>query len=115
MAFTNIISEMVDEYNCLFGIKTRNLVQKIVYAMMELPDKDLMMVRLRSDITSRLEREHRKVGHRLTTLSYLLPLDQDHLLENPPMRRMPASTKEDKSTQTNGTFQSKPVQALILE
>ena len=115
MAFANIITEMVDEYHCLFGVKTRYLVQRIVYAMMELPGDAFALTKLRSDITARLEKEYRKIGGRLTTLAYYLPLDDNHLSDNPPFRRMPPSYKEDKSTQTNGTFQSKPVQALILE
>ena len=115
MAFSNILVEMVDEYHCLFGIKTRQLVQKIVYAMMELPGNALTMQRLRSDITSRLEREHRHVGGQLTTLGYYLPFDENHLRDNPPFRRIPAFYKLDKSTQTDGIFHSKPVQALIME
>ena len=115
MAFSNIIVEMVDEYHCLFGVKTRQLIQKIVYAMQDIPGDTLVMCNLRTDITSRLEREHRHVGGRLTTLGYYLPLDDNHLSDNPPFRRIPANYKLDKSTQTDGVFQSKPVQALILD
>ena len=114
MAFGNIITEMVDEYHCMFGVKTRYLVQRIVYAMMELPGDAMVLTKLRSDITLRLEREHRKLGSYMTTLAYYLPLDDDHLRDNPPFRRMPPDNKVDKSTQTIGTFQTKPIQALIL-
>ena len=115
MAFTNVLTEMVDEYNLLFGVKTRQLLQKIVYAMMELPGDQFELLKIRSSIAQRLERELLKVGGRMMTLQYLLPLDQEHLFDNPPMRRIPAKTLVDKSTQTVGVFQNKTIHALILE
>ena len=105
MAFTNVLTEMVDEYNLMFGVKTRQLLQKVVYAMMELPGDQFAMMKLRSEITHRLERELLKVGGRLTTLQYMLPLDDDHLYGNPPMRRIPALTVADRATQTVGVLQ----------
>ena len=106
MAFTNILTEMVDEYNLLFGVKTRQLLQKVVYAMMELPGDQFELMKLRSDISQRLERELLKVGGSTITLQYMLPLDDDHWYENPPLRRVPSTTRSDKATQTVGEFQN---------
>ena len=115
MAFTNLMHEAVERYHMFFGIKTRLLVQQIVYAMTDLPGELIATANMRTDIMVRLERDHLKIGGQMTTLQYLLPLDDDHLIENPPMRRVPAAEKVDKSTQTKGVFQNKPVQAIILE
>ena len=115
MTFSNLLSEMVDEYHLWFGVKTRHVVQKIVYAMMDLPGDVMVLRNLRSDIAVRLEREHHKIGGRMTTLAYYLPLDEKHLEANPPLKRVTPKDTTTKSTQTTGTFQSKPVQALILE
>ena len=105
MAFNNLISETVEHYHYHFGVETRSLVQKVVYAMIELPGDTLKLYNLRSDIVGRLEREHRKVAGRMTTLQYMLPLDDQHLFENPPLRRMEEIQKVDQATQTAGIFQ----------
>lgn len=115
MTFNNLMSEMVTEYHLLFGIKARNLVQRIIYAMTDVPGERIRLNNLRSDIIARLEREYTQIAGKMIMLEYLLPLDDRHFHENPPLRRIPAIVKTDKSTQTAGTFQQKPVQALILE
>ena len=76
--------------------------------MMELPGDFRTLYNLRSDITSRLEREHRKVAGRMSTLQYMLPLDDKHFYENPPLRRIRAVSKVDVGTQTTGIFQFLP-------
>ena len=108
MAFTNLTSETVEHYHYHFGVDTRTLVQKTVYAMVDLPGDALTLYNLRSDITSRLEREHRQVAGRMTTLQYMLPLDEEHLFENPPLRRVEQVLKVDQSTQTAGIIQLTP-------
>lgn len=105
MAFNNILTEMVDEYNLLFGVKTRQLLQKVVYAMLEIPGDQFELMKMRSDISRRLERELLKVGGSTVTLQYMLPLDDDHWYGNPPLRRIPATKGLDKSTQTVGKLQ----------
>ena len=102
------MSETVEHYHYHFGVDTRTLVQKMVYAMVDLPGDTLTLYNLRSDITSRLEREHRKVAGRMTTLQYMLPLDSAHLYENPPLRRIEEVVKVDRATQTAGIFQLTP-------
>ena len=108
MAFINLISETVEHYHFHFGVDTRTLVQKVIYAMVEVPGDVHVMYNLRSDIVGRLEREHRKVAGRMTTLQYMLPLDDKHLFENPPLRRIGEVQKTDQSTQTAGIFQLTP-------
>ena len=108
MAFINLISEMVENYHYHFGVDTRTIVQKIIYALVEVPGDTRTMYNIRSDIIGRLEREHRKVAGRMTTLQYMLPLDDKHLFENPPLRRVLEVQKADKSTQTAGIFQLTP-------
>ena len=108
MAFTNLVSETVEFYHYHFGVDTRTLVQKVVYAMIDLPGDTLKLYNLRSDIMGRLEREHRQVAGRMTTLQYVLPLDDEHLFENPPLRRINEVLKVDKATQTAGIFQLTP-------
>ena len=90
------------------------MVQQLVYAAGELPGDATALNRAKSDILGRLERDHLKVSGRVSVLQYTLPLDEDHLEKNPPLRRLPACKMEDKSTQTEGRFQDKPVKALIL-
>jgi len=114
MAFSNILTEVVDEYNLLFGVKTRQLLQKVVYAMMELPGDQFELMKLRSEISRRLERELLKVGGSTITLQYMLPLDDDHWYGNPPLRRIPATKGSDKSTQTVGILQN-DVDPIIVE
>ena len=115
MAFTNLVYETVENYHLFFGVKTRHLVQQIVYAMTDLPGNQRDICNMRTDIMARLERESLKVGGQVATLQYLLPLDENHLNGNPPMQRCVDVKMEDKGTQTSGTFQAKPVQAIILE
>ena len=108
MAFINLISETVETYHLYFGVDTRTLVQKVVYAMVDLPGDPRTLYNIRSDIVGRLEREHRKVAGRMTTLQYMLPLDDEHMYENPPFRRIQEARKVDKTTQTAGLFQLSP-------
>ena len=105
MAFQNLISETVETYHLYFGVDTRSLVQKVVYAMVDLPGDTQILYNIRSDIVGRLEREHRKVAGRMATLQYMLPLDDEHMYENPPFRRVQEVHKADKTTQTAGIFQ----------
>ena len=114
LAFTNLLSETVENYHLFFGVTTRTLVQQLIYAAGDLPGNFLDLSRARSDILARLERDFVKVTGKNAVLQYTLPLDDDHLDRNPPMRRQPACTKMEKSTQTEGRFHDKPVTALIL-
>ena len=114
MAFINLISEMVENYHYHFGVDTRTIVQKIIYAMVEVPGDMITMYNIRSDIVGRLEREHRKVAGRMTTLQYMLPLDEKHIFENPPLRRVTEIQKCDKATQTAGIFQLTPTAVEFL-
>ena len=111
MALINLISETVENYHLFYsGVDTRTLVQKVVYAMVDLPGDSRTLFNIRSDIVGRLEREHRKVAGRMTTLQYMLPLDDAHMFENPPLRRLVSVQKVDKGTQTAGIFQLTPTQ-----
>ena len=114
LAFTNLLSETVEDYHLFFGVRTRTLVQQLLYAAGELPGDAIAMARSKSDIISRLERDYLKVSGKSAVLQYTLPLDDNHLDRNPPLRRQPACQTEEKSTQTEGRFQDKPVKALIL-
>ena len=115
LAFTNLMHETVEEYHWFFGVKTRVLVQQIIYAAAELPGDDLVLHKAKSEITSRLERSHLKVSSKSVMLQYTLPLDDQHLEINPPMRRMPAPTITSKSTQTEGKIHDAFVRAFNLE
>lgn len=115
IAFKNVMYEMVEKYHLFFGITARTLVQQLLYAMADAPGDHIVRSRLHSDIATRMDRDHCKTGGIYRTLRYELPLDDDHLKENPPMRRLSPVSREDKSTQTNGTFNKKPVMALIME
>ena len=114
MAFTNLLSETVEDYHLFFGVRTRTLVQQLVYAAGDLPGNYLDLSRAKSDILSRLERDYLKVSGKSAVLQYTLPLDNDHLDRNPPLRRQPGYLTMEKSTQTEGRFQDKPITALIL-
>ena len=115
IALTNVIYEAVEQYNLLFGVKARTLVQQLIYAMADVPGDHLLLARLTSDISVRMDRDHCKTGNQYMSLRYLLPLDSDHLKENPPMRRLTPKHLEEKATQTHGTFGDKPVMALIMK
>ena len=114
LAFTNLLSETVQDYHLFFGVKTRTLVQQLVYAAGDIPGNFLELSRAKSDIVSRLERDYVKVSGKNSVLQYTLPLDDNHLDRNPPMRRQPTCSVMEKSTQTEGRFHDKPVKALIL-
>ena len=90
------------------------MVQQMVYAAGELPGDTMTLARAKSDILSRLERDHLKVSGKVAVLQYTLPLDDEHHFKNPPLRRVPVVKVEEKSTQTDGRFLEKPVTALIL-
>ena len=115
MALTNLVTEMVESYHLPWGIKTRLLIQQIVYAISEVPGDARALANGKSDIISRLERDHLKVRGRATMLIYDLPLDDRHLVDNPSIRRYEPKIMESKSTQTEGSFSNKPVMALILD
>ena len=114
-AMTNVLSEMVQNYHLLFGVRTRQLVQQIVYAMADCPGDFIKLQNLRCDISSRIDRDHHKVGGSRSTLQYELPLDDQHLLGNPPMRRVRLPKMESKNTQTEGRFYKSPVMALLTD
>ena len=114
-AMKNVLSEMVQDYHLIFGVKARHLVKTIVYAMVDCPGDHIKMSNLRYDITSRIDRDHHKIGGSRTSLQYLLPLDELHLLENPPLRRVREPMVEDRATQTEGSFYKSPVMALLLD
>ena len=114
-AMTNVLSEMVQNYHMVFGVQTRQLVQQIVYAMADCPGDFIKLNNLRWDISSRIDRDHHKVGGSRSTLQYLLPLDDFHLNENPPMKRVRTPLMEEKATQTEGCFYKAPVLALLMD
>ena len=114
LAFTNLLSETVEDYHLFFGVRTRTLVQQIVYAAGELPGDARVLANARSDILCRLERDYLKVSGKSAVLQYTLPLDEFHLEKNPPLRRQPACKTMEKSTQTEGRFLDQPVKAIIL-
>ena len=107
--------ETVQDYHMFWGVRTRTLVQQIHYAMADLPGDRLVLLKARTDISMRLERDFIKIGSRIAMLQYELPLDEDHLELNPPMRRVYPKTTIEKSTQTKGTFRSEPVTAIIMD
>ena len=114
-AIKNMLFEIVEEYHLQEGIKTRACVQKILYAIADCPGDFITLSNLRTDISSRMERTHCNLGGKSWTLRYLLPLDDQHLDNNPPMRRISPITTSQKSTQTDGKFSAKPVLGLILQ
>ena len=114
MALTNLLYEIVEDYHLFFGVTTRTMVQQLVYATVELPGDFLELSKAKSDILRRLERDYLKVSGKTAILNYNLPLDEAHLDRNPPLRRQVPCILVDKSTQTEGRFQDKPVTALIL-
>lgn len=114
-AMNNVLSEMVQNYHLESGVKTRQLVQQIVYAMADCPGDFIKLNNIRWDISSRIDRDHHKVGGSRSTLQYLLPLDDFHLDENPPMKRVRTPLMEEKATQTDGCFYKAPVFALMLD
>ena len=115
MAMTNVVAEIVEKYHLFFGIKARTCIQLLVYAIADVPGDTLVLNRLRTDITTRLERDHMKTGGLFHTMNYELPLDEAHLDRNPPMRRCSTKSSTNTATQTAGTFNEKPVMALIME
>ena len=115
VALTNVMFEAVEQYNLFFGLKARTFVQQILYAMADVPGDFIVLSRLRTDIATRMDRDHCKTGNQYLSLRYILPLDQEHLKDNPPMRRVSTKQLKDKSTQTNGKFGEKPVLALIMQ
>ena len=115
IAFKNVLYEMVEKYHLFFGMTARTLVQKLLYAMVEAPGDHILRMRLHSDISTRMDRDHCKTGGMYRTLRYEIPLNDLHLKDNPPMRRVAPVSTENKSTQTNGTCNEKPVLALIME
>ena len=115
LAFNNVMYEMVERYHLYFGITARNLVQMILYALSDCPGDYIVLRNLRTDISNRMDGDHCKTGGKYRTLRYTLPLDKDHLSDNPPMRRIHPVSLENKSTQTNGTINDKPVMALIMQ
>ena len=114
-AMKNVLSEMVQNYHLTPGVQTRQLVQSIIYAMADCPGDFIKLNNLRYDISSRIDRDHHKVGGSRSTLQYLLPLDNLHLMENPPLRRVREPLVEDKATQTQGCFYRSPVMALLMD
>ena len=115
MAFNNLMMEMVSDYHAIWSVDARSVVQKLLYASIDLPGEMIPLANAKSDIIGRLERDHLTVSGKNVRLQYDLPLDDDHLTRNPPLRRMVPITKEDKTTQTDGIFRDKPVRAIILE
>ena len=115
MAFTNLLMETVENYHLFWGVRTRTLLQQIVYSLAECPGDAKALANARTDVIARLERDHLKVAGRSTMLIYELPLDDDHLDRNPSMQRIKARKFEDKSTQTDGTILDQPVRALLLD
>ena len=115
MAFSNLMYEMVEQYHSFWGVRTRSLVQQIVYAMIECPGDAHALANARSDLTARLEKDFVKVGGRSTMLLYELPLDDAHADRNPSMRRLIPKTIETKATQTDGTILDQHVRALLLD
>ena len=114
-AVQNTLFEIVEEYHLYDGIKARTCIQKILYAVAECPGDFITLSNLRTDISSRMERNHCRLGGKFWTLRYLLPLDINHLDNNPPLRRISPITSTPKSTQTDGKFSGKPVLGLILQ
>ena len=115
MAFNNLMMEMVSDYHAIWSLDARSVVQKLLYAAIDLPGEMIPLANARSDIIGRLERDHLTVSGKNVRLQYELPLDDDHLNRNPPLRRITSIVKMEKSTQTEGTFQKKPVRAIILD
>ena len=115
MAFNNLMMEMVSDYHALWSLDARSVVQKLLYASIDLPGEMIPLANAKSDIIGRLERDHLTVSGKNVRLQYDLPLDEEHLNKNPPLRRIVPTNKVDKSTQTAGIFQDKPVRAIILE
>lgn len=115
MALTNLMFETVEQYHSFWGVRTRSLVQHIVYTIVECPGDSLALANARTDITARLEKDYLKVGGRSTMLLYELPLDEAHADRNPSMRRLVPKTFDTKSTQTEGTILDQSVRALLLD
>ena len=70
LAFSNLITELVEDYHLYFGIRTRTMVQQIVYAAGEIPGDFLELAKAKSEILSRLERDHLKVSGKVPVLQY---------------------------------------------
>ena len=115
MALTNLMFEMVEQYHSYWGVRTRSLIQQVVYTLVECPGDAFALAKARTDITARLERDFLKVGGRSIMLLYELPLDAAHAERNPSMRRLIPKSFESKTTQTEGTILDQHVRALLLD
>ena len=100
LAFTNLMLDTVADYHLFWGVKTRTLVQQLMYAANDLPGQAIPLARAKSDLTARLERDNVMVASKTVLLQYILPLDDHHWEQNPPMRRIEPKSLESKSTQT---------------